>query len=381
MRILFICHSLQIKSEWLFRLIENLEGDIGCIATNEPNHKRISSLQKSLNPYSAKLIRKFDENINVRYVYPLILKNLEIKLSTSVNYVHFIGFAIKIKNFILESKNPTIIHCHGKDIMWDLKDANTGLPIHSPTYFNDLKKIADRAYFLANSTFTRNQLLEQGIKANRIFINYFGVNLEPPINKLDNDRFSILYLGRLVDFKGPLEVISAFEKASDMGMDGELIIAGGGEMKNDCEEMIRKSIYKDNIKLIGWVDKVQAEDLYRNADIFTAHNKKDENTNQVEAFGVTIIEAMSYGLPVITGNSGGVTDSVVNNETGYLIEPGDLNEHAQKFFDLYQDKNLRKEMGKKARLRIKEKFSPDNERENFHKILQTIQATQKEIIL
>jgi len=133
--------------------------------------------------------------------------------------------------------------------------------------------------------------------------------------------------------------------------------------------------------LIGWVDKVQAENLYRNADIFTAHNKKDKNTNQVEAFGVTIIEAMSYGLPVITGKSGGVTDSVVNNETGYLIEPGDLNEHAQKFFDLYQDKNLRKEMGKKARLRIKEKFSPDNERENFYKILQTIQATQKEIIL
>lgn len=371
---------MKIKSEWLFRLIENLESDIGCIATNEPNFKRISCQQKSLNPYSAKLIRKFDENLNVRYIYPLILKNLEIKHSTTVNYVHFIGFAIKIKNFILDSKNPTIIHCHGKDIMWDLKDFKTGQTIHSPTYFNDLKKIANRAYFLANSTYTRNQLLEQGIKPNRIFINYFGINLEPLINKSDKDKFRILYLGRLVDFKGPLEVISAFEKASNMGMEGELIIAGGGEMENECKDIIKKSIYRDNIKLIGWVDKAQANDLYRNADVFTAHNKKDKNTNQVEAFGVTIIEAMSYGLPVITGSSGGVTDSVVDSETGFLIEPGDVNNHAQKFFDLYQDKNLRKEMGEKARLRIKEKFSPDKERENFHAILQSIQATQNEII-
>jgi glycosyltransferase involved in cell wall biosynthesis len=380
MKILFIVHSLQIKSEWLFRLIGNLHQDIECIATNEPNLDRVHSSQKSLNPLSIKLVRKIDEKLNKKYFYPLILKKIQTKYSTEVNYVHFIGFAIKIQNFILNSKNPTIIHCHGKDIMWDLIDAKTRLPIHSNRYFSDLKNLVNNAYFLANSTFTRNQLLKQGVTPDRIFINYFGIDVKPEINKTENKSFKILYLGRLVDFKGPLEVILAFEKACDMGMKGELIIAGGGEMEQACRKLIMCSIYKDNIRLIGWVDAIQANELYENSDIFTAHNKKDKYTNQVEAFGVTIIEAMSHGLPVITGNSGGVSDSVVNEVTGYLIDSGNVDDHAKKFYKLYKDKKLRQKMGAEARRRVKEMFSPEKELENFYKIVKTVQEAHKKLI-
>lgn len=371
MKILLLCHSLKIKSEWLFRLLENFQEEIACIVTNEPNTVRISWKQELLNPYHAKIIRRLDENLNRKYIYPYLIKNVENKYNTTVNYIHFIGFALKVKEFIKNSHNPTIIHCHGKDVMWDLLD-HQGKPMHSQTYFNELNEISNTAFFIANSSFTKNQLLMQHIPEERIFINHFGKNVEHEYENEVDRRFRILYLGRLVDFKGPIEVIEAFEQACDMGLDGELVIAGGGELEAECEKKVKSSKYSDRIDLLGWVNKEEAENLYRSSDIFTAHNKKDKYTNQVEAFGVTIIEAMSYGLPVITGRSAGVKDSVIHNETGFLVEPGDINTHAQKFYDLFKDDHFRKIMSEKARDRVRENFSPAKEKEGFKNIVRKI---------
>lgn len=368
MKILLLCHSLQIKSEWLFRLLENYQEEITCIVTNEPDLNRIHWKQELLNPYHAKIIRRLDENLNRKYIYPYLIKKVEREHRSTVNYVHFIGFALKVKEFIKTSQNPTVIHCHGKDVMWDLLD-NNGKPFHSQTYFDELKEITKKAFFIANSTFTKNQLLMQNIPEERIFINHFGKNLEPNNKNGKDEKFRILYLGRLVDFKGPIEVIEAFEKACEKGMDADLIMAGGGEMEKECMKKVRSSKFADRIQMKGWVNKEEAEKLYRTVDIFTAHNKKDKYTNQVEAFGVTIIEAMSYGLPVITGRSAGVNDSVVHGETGFLIESGDIDTHAQKFLDFYNNHQLRIVMGEKARDRIKENFSPQREREGFKKII------------
>mgnify|MGYP003116350781 CR=1 FL=1 len=372
MNILFLCPSLQIRSEWMFRLINNLREEIACIATNEPNPKRLIIKQESLNPFHAKLFRKINEDINLRFTYSIILKGIEKSHKTSVNYIHFLSFAKKFKHFILNSSKPTLIHCHGKDIMWDLKDFTTGRTIHKSKYFEFLNLIKDRVYFIANSDFTKNQLLKKGVQGDRIFINHFGIELKPEKNFTDSKTIKILYLGRLVDFKGPLETIKAFNLACKAGMNAELIIAGRGELEEKCKELVASSPYKAKIFLKGWVDKDEAEELYRTCDLFTAHNKVDEYTNQVEAFGVTIIEAMSYSLPVITGKCGGVEDSIRDGETGYLIDPGNIEEHAEKFLKLYEDVGLRKKMGKNARQRIKDHFSLKKEKQGLKKILDKI---------
>lgn len=372
MRILFICPSLQIHSTWLFTLIENLYDGVVCIATNKIDLERIRIPQRSLNPMNARLIRRIDERLNQKFTYPQILGKLEQDYGTSVNYFHFLSFAANYKEFIFKSSRPTIIHCHGKDIMWDLKKFGSGENFHNKQYFKDVKELGEHAFFIANSNFTKSQLLKVGISESKIFINHFGVEVKGRNEKPDNTVFRILYLGRLVDFKGPLETIEAFEKACDLGLNGELIIAGGGELEKRCREKLENSKYKGRIKLLGWVDKDQAEKLYSTSDIFTAHNKKDNFTNQVEAFGVTIIEAMAHGLPVITGKCGGVTDSVVHKETGYLIEPGNIEEHAKILFELYKNKSHREYLGKKAKERVIGYFNPKNEKSRLKKILKQI---------
>ncbi|MUP46849.1 glycosyltransferase family 1 protein [Gramella sp. BOM4] len=373
MKILLLFPSLRIKSEWIFRLIENLGNSIACIATNDINKERIKIDQLNINPLFSKIVRRINEDFNSHYTYSTILLNAERKHDTNVNYIHFIGYAIKFKKFIFKSQNPTLIHCHGKDVMWDLKDMLTGEPFHPPEYFKSLEEIAKEVYFIANSQFTRKQLLKKGVDDSRIFVNHFGIEIkEKLITPIINKTFKILYLGRLVDFKGPLETIQAFERACELGLKGELLIAGGGEMENNCRAKINKSKFRDNIKMLGWVNKEEAETLYQECNIFTAHNKVDAYTNQVEAFGVTIIEAMSFGLPVITGKCGGVEDSVVDGVTGFLIEPGDLEGHAEKMLQLYNDFDLRSRLSANSVDRIKDHFSLEKERNGLENIIKKI---------
>ncbi|TRO65111.1 glycosyltransferase family 4 protein [Christiangramia sabulilitoris] len=373
MKLLMLFPSLKIKSEWIFRLIENLGGSIAVIGTNEINTERIKTDQLNINPFYSKILRRINEDLNSNFTYPTILLKAEKKENTNINYIHFIGYAIKFKTFIRKSKNPTLIHCHGKDVMWDLKDIRTGIPVHPPEYFKSLEELSKDVYFIANSQFTRKQLLKKGVDESRIFINHFGIEIkEKLITPINNKTFKILYLGRLVDFKGPLETIEAFERACQLGLKGELLIAGGGEMEDQCREKINQSKYKDRIKLLGWVNKEEAETLYQQCNIFTAHNKVDAYTNQVEAFGVTIIEAMSFGLPVVTGKCGGVEDSVVDGVTGFLIEPGDIGGHAEKLIQLYNDFDLRSRLSANSVDRIKDHFSLEKERNGLENIIKKI---------
>jgi phosphatidylinositol alpha-1,6-mannosyltransferase len=124
-----------------------------------------------------------------------------------------------------------------------------------------------------------------------------------------------------------------------------------------------------DINIIGEVSRDKAIELFKHADIFTAHNRVGPLTKREEAFGVCFIEAMSAGLPVIAGRSGGVPEIVLDGKTGYLIDQNDVESHANKLADLVNNPDLRKKMGEAGRLRVAEKFSLEQEKASIRKIL------------
>ncbi|MCH8923254.1 MAG: glycosyltransferase, partial [Planctomycetes bacterium] len=73
--------------------------------------------------------------------------------------------------------------------------------------------------------------------------------------------------------------------------------------------------------------QVTGERLRAEADIFTAHNCTGPITRQEEAFGVSIVEAMAAGLPVVSGRSGSLPEIVEDRVDGILVEPGDREAH------------------------------------------------------
>lgn len=180
---------------------------------------------------------------------------------------------------------------------------------------------------------------------------------------------TILYLGRLIDCKGPDRVIEAFVEARSRGLQARLIIAGDGPLREKCESIRDRSAFHDSIVFRGAVDEAEGARLLREADIFTAHHCKGPVSNQIEAFGVSIVEAMAAALPVVVGRSGGVPEIVRSGVDGFMVEPGDVQSHAEALLVLGASEETRREMGINGWRRAGECFSEESQISNLRHIL------------
>lgn len=297
------------------------------------------------------------------------LDALEKQHKIDIYYIHFLTNAFLLKEFINASDKQFFVHCHGYDITWDLKNHLHNSPIHSKEYLDFASQLLPNIQLIANSKSTKRKLNDYNIKNNSKIL-YFGT---PVIGKkltTSRSKIKILYLGRLVDFKGPDLTIQAFNKACDMGLRAELIIAGDGPLMVSCRLLQARSKYADKITILGSVTYEQGEKLRTECDVFTAHNMKGSISNQEEAFGVTIIEAMGAGLPVVTGSSGGIKETVVHNKTGFLFEPGDIGQHADYLLKLTNEHKLRAKMSEQAILHVQQNFTLEQEKKKLLQILE-----------
>jgi len=136
-----------------------------------------------------------------------------------------------------------------------------------------------------------------------------------------------------------------------------------------CRAARAASAFRDRIELPGAVDAQQAARLRAQADIFTAHNQFGPVTRQEEAFGVSIVEAMADGIPVITGDSGSIGELMTDGEQGALIEPGDIEAHARAFEQLAAAPDSRARMGHNGWQRVRDHFSSEREARRLVEIL------------
>ena len=112
------------------------------------------------------------------------------------------------------------------------------------------------------------------------------------------------------------------------------------------------------VSFTGFTPYAHLVNHYRDADILV-------NPSFSEAFGMSLIEAMACQVPVVATRVGGVTEIVENGKTGILVEPGDASALAEAILRLLSDEDLRKSMGKAARLRVVELFSWEQIVENL----------------
>jgi glycosyltransferase involved in cell wall biosynthesis len=104
------------------------------------------------------------------------------------------------------------------------------------------------------------------------------------------------------------------------------------------------------VTFCGLVPHKDVVNYYHNADIFI-------NPSFYETLGMSTIEAMASGLPVITTPVGGVPEVVEHGKTGLLVKPGDTDELVKAIIRVLEDKDLRLLMGQAARKRAVELFS------------------------
>lgn len=135
------------------------------------------------------------------------------------------------------------------------------------------------------------------------------------------------------------------------------------------EERVPASI-KDRITFVGHVSPQDLPGFYQQADVLI-------NPSFSEAFGMTLVEALSNRVPVIASRVGGMVEVVEGQKVGLLVESGVAADLADAIAQLLRDANLRASMGKAGRERVKQLFSWDHVAAEFHQQCENVYAQHR----
>ncbi len=187
---------------------------------------------------------------------------------------------------------------------------------------------------------------------------YFS-DLEPDIGVLGNgvtlpeepaslDSKIVLFVGRLAPKKGVQYLIKAMAKASS---DATLWIVGDGAKRQTLESLGEE--LDVDVVFHGEVSPNQVDHFYCRASIFVLPSTEGEGMPNA------VLEAMAYGLPVITTRSGGLSTVIENGETGFFVPMRDPDALAKQIKTLLSNKTVRKRIGNNARKYVREDRSWD----------------------
>lgn len=376
MSILFLMPEWRAYSEaWLQRMIEALEPHIGCIvAMNTEGERSWRGRIPAVSLQKRNLLRRGLQELGIQIRGTTTGASLR-RLIDSGRFTkvlcHYGHFAAMFMDVWRTVDIPLYIHVHGADATLDLRaHADPNKRVHAPEYREHLKELAARAVFLTASQYVEDLLVAEGIPNGRFRRKPFGVELPAHMREhAPRESVRIAAVGRMVDFKSPDRTIQAFESARHRDLPGRLTVAGDGPMRTTCELLRVRSTFASDIEIAGALEPARIPDLLAQSDIFTQHNIRGELSRQEEAFGVSLLEAMAAGLPVVATHSGGVPEFVADGETGVLIAPGDVEGQADALLALARDHGLRARMGQAGRARAAERFTPETERRALLDIL------------
>ena len=154
-----------------------------------------------------------------------------------------------------------------------------------------------------------------------------------------HNKKTIAYVGRISFEKRIDQLIHAFSLIE--APDRQLLIVGGGPYVPEFKKLAHALGIK-NITFTGFVQQHQLGPAYRSADIFAS-------ASDSETFGLTFVEAMHCGIPVVAVRRLGPIEVVQNGKTGLLVRPGDISAFAKAMEKLLDDDKSRLLMGKAAK--------------------------------
>lgn len=235
------------------------------------------------------------------------------------------------------ARDADVVHAHWLPCGWVA--ARTGRPFVVTLHGTDVE-LAQRLPAVARAVLRRARVVVAVSSATADAARRFGA---PDVRVIPNgvdvpssdageaDPPFVLYAGRLSKEKGILELVQATHGLP-------LVVAGDGPL--------RRSVPSAR----GFVPRDELERLYENAAVVVVPSRR-------EGFGVTCLEAMAHGKPVVASAVGGLRDLVVDGETGVLVPPRDPPALRRALERLLRDGELRRRLGDAGRERARARFS------------------------
>jgi L-malate glycosyltransferase len=210
-----------------------------------------------------------------------------------------------------------------------------------------------------NSKFTKDVIEDLVTPKTQSLVIPMGVQLVLASNTgRKSDSPTILFVGRLIEWKGVDTLIRAMIHVIRKKPGAVLFVAGEGPLRGDLEQLSRKLAVEESIRLLGRIDDDELAKLYNQASVLVLPSRPF-NGIVMEGLGVVLLEAMSHGVPVIGSNTGGIPDIIKDNYNGFLVPFDNDIILAERILQITSDDDLIEKFRQRSYEIVHSKFSWD----------------------
>lgn len=244
---------------------------------------------------------------------------------------------------------------------------------HTNYYYNAVDRVitpseASKKWLMRHSISTPVSIIPTGIRSPRLverseFRERLGVR---------PDEVLLLYVGRIAREKNLKTLINACSKVIRNAPNVKLMLVGDGPNRAELTRQARSLGIGDKVRFIGFVPREEVDRYYAASDLFVF-------SSMTETQGLVIVEAMSYGLPVIVVKGGGAGDAVQSGYNGELVN-NNSDDFAATLAKLIHDQELREQYSKGAIETSKEYSIPNMTQKVVDIYLSAMESGKEELV-
>ena len=244
-------------------------------------------------------------------------------------YVHFPNQAVPLLNFLCKLRKPKIIvNYHGEDLVYEEKGYAKTLGVLTEKF---CRKYAFT--IIVPSQYFKDIVVKRNIfSPMKVIVSPSGgINPDiffPLTYKQYDSILKLGYVGRLETDKGIREFLLICNRLHQNGTTFRALVIGYGSYYGEMMRFVDENNLKDQIDIIQGVPQIKLGDYYRSMDLLIFASSR-----LGESLGLTGIEAMACGVPVIGYNIGGIASYVANGKNGWLVPVYDVDKIVNKVYD------------------------------------------------
>lgn len=170
----------------------------------------------------------------------------------------------------------------------------------------------------------------------------------PQQNHYQSNREKIITLGRLGKRKGSYDLLEVAKKVGKSFPNVKFVLYGDGELEKVKQKIVKMKI--NNVEIAGWLKKENKQEVLDQAMLHFLPSYQ-------EGLPMAILETMAEGIPNLSTNVGGIPQVVTDNFNGYLSQPGDTDDMADKIITFLESMNIRETFSNNAYETVRKDFS------------------------
>ena len=310
-----------------------------------------------------------DRGVRVRYPW----RELPSAASRFTKLIWFISISVQVFLLLLH-RRPKVVHCFLPtstiivgSIAWMLGIKTRIMARRSMNnYAKNLSKFVRKYeifiqkkfhWAVGNSQIVCNQLIEEGVCKDKVWLIYNGFEPKKDIFNCDRNRrstekkspFIFINVANFIPYKGHRDLLEAVRLLpADLDFIVNLVGEGDTAYQKELKETVLKNNLNHKVIFSGATDEIEYYIRNSDAGVIASHE---------EGFSNFVIECMSMKKPVIVSDAGGNVEAITNHETGLVFPSGDVTALSSNMLSVFSDRKLAEKLGENAKARFEEHFT------------------------